>query len=193
MSTWKSHLIATLGFGASAALLGACGNDVAISAETTATSNTSSTSSSGSMSSSSGTTMGTGGASTSSSSSSSSSSSTGGPPPAQRVVTAETDIAQYQSITVSTTSTESGAKVIDGPFFVTDVAGGWQQGPGGASFHVVTNGDCSVAVGMTVLSTNVGQNAAYQVHGIRMPVLPGQTLCMSGALTTAIVMGFKPY
>lgn len=191
MSTWKSHLIATLGFGASAALLGACGNDVAISAETTATSNTSSTSSSGSMSSSSGTTMGTGGASTSSSSSNSS--STGGPPPAQRVVTAETDIAQYQSITVSTTSTESGAKVIDGPFFVTDVAGGWQQGPGGASFHVVTNGDCSVAVGMPVLSTNVGQNAAYQVHGIRMPVLPGQTLCMSGALMTATVMGFRPY
>lgn len=187
MTTRKSLLIAMLGLGASAAAFAACGTEVKIVAETTGSSHASSTSSPESTSSSSGTMMGgTGGAS-------STSSSTGGPPPAQKLVTAETDIAQYQSFTVSTTITQQVAKVLDGPFFVTDVAGSSGQGPGGPSFFLVTNGDCSGGGGQWVLNTSVGQSAANQVHGIRMPVLPGQTLCMEGTLMTGVVMGFRPY
>jgi len=174
---------AMLALGASAAAFVACGTDVRITAETTGSSQASGSSSGG-------TTMGGTGGAGGSSMATSTSSSTGGPPPVQKMVTAETDMAQYQSFTVLADA-QVAKKVLDGPFFVTDAAGSIISS--GAVFFLGTNGDCSTQTD-TVLQTNASNLGAHDIHGMRMPVLPGQTLCLvSGSYGGATVMGFRPY
>jgi hypothetical protein len=103
-----------------------------------------------------------------------------------KVVTAETDIAQYQSITIPS-SNPNGAMVVSGPFFVTDM-----YAPTGNGFlAVVTSGsDCNAASPQNAALNLQGSPA--QIHGIRMPVLKGQSLCAIEA-PGATILGFAPY
>lgn len=185
MRIWLSGgLIAALG-------IASCSNDVTITAETTG-----GTGSSSSGSSSSGTTntQGSGGASTTSSGSTSSSSGTGGAgaggPGSGKLVAADTDMAQYQSITLPAPSPPgTEQKVVDGPFFITDVFMSYQGGI--LTFDTVTGGDCSAPANQHhgVLTVTP------QIHGIRLPVLAGQTLCLTANVQSDnyTVLGFKPY
>jgi hypothetical protein len=133
---------------------------------------------------------GVGGAATSSSGNtssgmSSSSSTSSGAAPA-KVVTADNDIAQYLSITVPVASMPQ--KVVDGPFFVTDVFGQ-------LTLDMVTGGDCTVPQSQhtTLLGTN-NTTTFPQVHGMRMPILANQTLCANtNSSSPAAVLGFRPY
>jgi hypothetical protein len=159
-----------------AGCVGACGGKVAIKAE----SGTSSGSTGSSM------TMGAGG----SSSSSTTTSGTGAAGPG-KVVTAETDIGQYQSITVNFSGNAVvPLKVIDGPFFVTDVYGSSVQ-----PLDIVQGTDCSVMQGHTQVLGTLFMSPPDQVHGIRLPVLVGQTLCAypGGPQNPITVLGFRPY
>jgi hypothetical protein len=73
--------------------------------------------------------------------------------------------------------------LLEGPLFVSDAIGFVQ-------LSTVTGADCNVAQDK---HTNVAQaNTPAELHGIRMPILPGQSLCLygGGAVT---VLGFKPY
>lgn len=185
----KRRLVLLAGLAATA-LLAACGNDIQIGPEPSGSSHHTS----------SGPTMGgTGGATSSGSTSSGaggaigSSSSSGGPAQG-KLVTAETDIGQYQSFTVTATADNTPQKLIDGPFFVTDVVASW--GNGGPSLTTVTGGDCSVAADQhtLVLATSEGPPFKGQMHGIRLPILPGRTLCLNnGSSPKVTVMGFRPY
>jgi hypothetical protein len=82
-------------------------------------------------------------------------------------------------------------KVVDGPFFVTDFYGY-------VVLDTVMGGDCSVPQSQhTPIASSAGQMAANcgaQLHGMRMPILAGQTLCANtNSGCTVTVMGFRPY
>jgi len=168
------------------AAIAACSNDVRIIPEptgTTATTTTTSSSTSGTM----GGAGGSGGASTSSS---------GG---TTKLTTADTDMAQCQSITATGDATATAVKVLEGPFFVTDVLAGSTSAP---TFTTVAGTDCSVPqdkhtfVLQVVPLPGAGSGTSPQVHGIRLPVLTGQSLCAFSGLSlgvTTTVLGFKPY
>jgi hypothetical protein len=177
--------------------IAACSNQVTItpeptgttskstSVETKTTSHTvgSSSSSSGTVTTGSSSSGGTGGATTSS-----------GGPPVAKAVTADNDMAQYQSIQVPVGST-GGVKIVDGPFFVTDAYFGQAQT---LLLTTVTAGDCSPSAQHTwaLAVSSIGNNVPAQVHGIRFPVPPGQTLCVGPSSTIGSpldVRGFRPY
>jgi hypothetical protein len=171
-----------------AALLGvgfaACSNHVTIGPESTGSAHgsTGPTTSSTTVVASSSGTVGPGGTSSGAggaSNSGSTSSSSGAPGPAM-VVTAETDIGQYQSITQT-----SGA-VVSGPFFVSDVAGAVN----GGALYTVTGSDCTVSQQAMVVFLPQGP---FQSHGMRLPVLAGQTLCVTNSGGSLTVLGFRPY
>ncbi len=123
------------------------------------------------MSSSSGGTTGSGGA------------MPGGP---TKTVTADNDIGQYLSFTIPA-SPNGYVKVTSGPFFLTDAA--TYQTP--LSFTTVSNGDCSVPTEQhTMLLYQPSNN---QAHGIKTPILPGQTLCVGLGAYPVTVLGFRPY
>lgn len=90
-------------------------------------------------------------------------------------------MAQYQSISVDLLSTQLA---LQGPFFVTDVIA-----DNTVTLSTVTGNDCSAP--QTKVLSAIGP---AQFHGMRMPILSGQSLCHSmnggGTLT---VLGFKPY
>jgi hypothetical protein len=171
----KRELVTITSVVAVAAVLAACGNRISIQPEPTS-----------------------GGGGSSSSSSSTSSTSSSGPPPFTKVVTAETDIAQYQTITLVGDGTGATMKLLDGPFFVTDVYD--DDSMVLPRLTVVQGGDCSVDQNMhTILLAPAQTTVGYQIlqiHGIRMPVLPGQTLCVRDTPSLGnkmTVMGFRPY
>jgi uncharacterized spore protein YtfJ len=151
-----------------AACLAACSNHVIITAEKT------------------GGTQGAGGSgssgATGASGSGSSTGAGGSGPGFARVITAETDIGQYVSITANV-DPSTYTKLLDGPLFISDVIGFVQ-------LTTVNGGDCNVPQDK---HTTVAQgNMIAELHGIRMPILAGQSLCLygGGAVT---VLGFKPY
>ncbi|MEP7124077.1 MAG: hypothetical protein ABJE95_24330 [Byssovorax sp.] len=155
-----------------AAGIAACSNQVAITAEKA------------------GSTQGAGGSGASATGSGSGpSSGTGaGASGPGKIVTAETDIGQYVSVSIPNVGPESWVKVVEGPFFVTDVVGATR-------LATVQGKDCSVAEELHTLVVLGGQQA-YQLHGMRLPVLPGQSLCVSAGLSgfpVTNVLGFKPY
>lgn len=161
--------------------LAACSNKVLITAETTG----SATGTGGSSTATSGTgASGPGG--TTSSSGAGGSTGTGG---TGKLVTADTDIAQY--VSTSTTGTAQNpveTKVIEGPFFVTDVIGLTYV------LSTVQGSDCSVSTDkhtVVVLSTTANGG---QLHGVRIPILAGQSLCTQAGLNYNVtVLGFRPY
>lgn len=118
-----------------------------------------------------------------------SSGSSGGP---GKVLTADSDVAQYQSFPVAVTQMGVGVKVVGGPFFVTDV-----YTLGVLNLYTVAGNDCSAQPQTPVLQAVMINNTAAQWHGIRMPVLSSQTLCASmsspNGANTATILGFAPY
>jgi len=108
--------------------------------------------------------------------------SAGAPPGSGKLVTADTDAAQYQSIAVDPSSSRP---IVQGPFFVTDVLA-----DGAVTLFTVVGSDCS-APQTKVL---VAAKGVSQFHGIRLPILAGQSLCHHATATGALtVLGFKPY
>lgn len=109
-------------------------------------------------------------------------------PGSGKLVTADTDIAQYASVTTtSTVQNPVNTKVLEGPFFISDVIN--------ITYPLTTVGgsDCSLPLDQhtTVLfgTTNVSQ-----FHGLRLPILAGQALCTQAGLNYNVtVLGFKPY
>lgn len=137
-------------------------------------------------------TQGAGGAG-SSASSASSSVGTGGPGPGlSKVVTADTDIGQYVSITIPfIASPDAPTKVVEGPFFITDVIS-----PRESPLSIVQGNDCSVSEDklIPVVIFYDQFNAVKQVHGLRLPILAGQSVCaVQSANFKVTVLGFKPY
>jgi len=161
------------------AALAACSNEVKIKAETTGST------SSGSTSSGTTNTQGSGGASTTSSGGTGGAGASG----PGKVLTAETDVAQYQAVATSNTDAYPvDTKLLDGPFFISDVLFS-----GASLVTTVYGADCSVSFDKhtVVLST---KDAGSQVHGMRLPILPGQSLCtQSGINARVTVLGFRPY
>lgn len=131
------------------------------------------------------------------SSSTSSSSTSGFPttttPTGAGVTTADSDITQAQSITVTGGGTSGNVTVLEGPFYVTDVFAG-----GAYNFTTIHGTDCSAPPEMhtSVLQPiSTGSNVA-QIHGIRLPVLATQSLCIQSFGTpigSVTVLGFRPY
>jgi hypothetical protein len=181
--------------------LAACSNQVSITPEPTGTTNKStsdqpttsktvgsSSSSSGTATTSSSSSGGTGGATTSS-----------GGPPAARAVTADGDMAQAQAISLPYDASSGPAvKIVAGPFFVTDAYSTMSF----AHFTTVVGDDCTVPVDQhtRVLAIASGPSSYVlpaQIHGIRMPILPGQSLCIlpenQGGPNNVTVLGFRPY
>lgn len=106
-------------------------------------------------------------------------------PGVAKVVTADTDIAQYVSGTTAVPGANGRVKVIDGPFFLTDVFGGGE-------LHLAKGADCDAEpIGPGLLTVSMGPGTP-QIHGIRLAVLSGQTLCafVGGSIT---FQGFRPY
>lgn len=108
-----------------------------------------------------------------------------------RVVTADTDIGQYLSVTTNSTDPTNAVptKVVAGPFFLTHAS----FAPGtGAS--IVQGSDCTVPEDKHIPVVRVIATNIADIHGIRIPVLAGQSLCglalKYGQIT---VFGFKPY
>jgi hypothetical protein len=108
--------------------------------------------------------------------------SAGASPVSGKVVTADTDMAQYQSTTVELSSSQP---ILQGPFFVTDVLADHQ-----VTLFTVTGGDCAAAQTRVLLAPQ----GTSQFHGMRLPILGGQSLCHgTTAPGTLTVMGFRPY
>jgi hypothetical protein len=106
----------------------------------------------------------------------------GASPVAGKVVTADTDMAQYQTITVELGSVQP---IIQGPFFVTDVLANHQ-----VTLFTVTGGDCAAPPTKVLMAPR----EPSQFHGMRLPVLGGQSLCQGTTATgTLTVLGFRPY
>jgi hypothetical protein len=109
-----------------------------------------------------------------------------------KVVTADTDIAQHASITTTSTAPDPvSTKVLDGPFFITDVIK--------LSYPLTTvqGTDCSVPEDKHTLVLS-GSSSVTQVHGIRLPILAGQALCTQAGMGAGLdynvtVLGFRPY
>lgn len=170
-----------------AASIAACSNQVSITAETagpvSASSSGSSAVTTGSGASGPG---GTGGAT----GTGGTTGAGGAGPASNKVVTAETDIGQYMSISVSPSANK---KILDGPFFVTDVscdsnASSW------LNLDTVLGGDCSAPPDAhTKVLVVTGNPNTGQIHGIRLPILPGQALCGASGFYACTVLGFKPY
>ncbi len=130
---------------------------------------------------------GSGGTSSSSSANGATTGSGGSIPGPGKVVTAETDVAQYQSIV--TVGVATSVNVVAGPFFVSDVLISEYT----ARLSTVVGADCSVPQAQHTVVLNIGFDG-MQIHGIRLPVLSNQTLCMDGGNTISLtVLGFKPY
>lgn len=168
--------------------LAACSNKVDIKAEQSgaASGSTGSTMmTAGSGASGPGGTTGSGGAGTGGSTSSSTGTGTGGASSA-KVVTADSDIAQYQSISADLLSMQP---VLQGPFFVTDV-----YANNNVTLATVTGTDCSAPQATVMQLPTTAMNGTFQIHGVRLPVLAGQSLChntnVGGTLT---ILGFRPY
>jgi hypothetical protein len=175
-----------------AAGITACSTRVNIMAETT-TGSASGSSSSSSLSTAGSGASGPGGTGTGGATGSGVSSGAGAAGPG-RVVSADNDIAQYASIVI-VAGAGGSQKVVEGPFFVTDVYGiNWV-------LDTVSGSDCSIPQGqhVSVLHTDEVLNSASppQIHGIRLPVLAGQSLCLQVPAqwngVTVTVLGFKPY
>jgi hypothetical protein len=139
-------------------------------------------------------TQGAGGAGSSGvGSTSGASSSTGagaGGPGFAKVITADTDIGQAVSFTTPIMSSDPvGTKVMAGPLLITDVI---LSGP---SLYIVQGDDCSVPEDKHINVVYPEQNTfGKQFHGMRLPVLAGQTACsVQGANTRITVFGFRPY
>lgn len=108
--------------------------------------------------------------------------SAGASPVASKVVTADTDMAQYQSITIEIASPQP---ILQGPFFVTDVVADHP-----VALFTVTGSDCATPQTKVL----VAPQGTSQFHGMRLPVLAGQSLCQGPTATgTLTVMGFRPY
>jgi hypothetical protein len=155
-----------------AAGIAACSNQVSITAEKASG------------------TEGAGGAGSSgvgSGSGASSSTGTGGPGFA-KVVTADTDIGQSVFFTTtSTVSPDKEQKVIEGPFYITDA-----MSQSGSMLHLVQGNDCGVSEDKLILMIMLNQNSS--IHGMRIPILAGQTVCaVQGNYNKVTVLGFKPY
>jgi hypothetical protein len=123
----------------------------------------------------------------------SSSAGTGGPGPGlTRVVTADTDIGQSVFFTTtSVVSPEKEQKVIEGPFFITDAIS-----EGMVPLHLVQGNDCGVSedklIPLVMFYNQAG--STQQIHGVRIPVLAGQTICaIQGNNAKVTVLGFRPY
>lgn len=109
-----------------------------------------------------------------------------------RMVTAETDIAQYLSGTVDSPATAGeSVKVAEGPFFLTDALGDAYF-----SLYIVSGGGCPSDVSSMrpiVQAPPISfSSSGYpgQIHGIRLAVQSGQSLCSNSALN---FVGFRPY
>jgi hypothetical protein len=151
---------------ASVLSIAACSNKVLITAETT------------------GTAAGSGG-SVATSTTGSSIGGTGGSTGAgavNKVITADTDLGQYQSISVDLLTMQP---LVQGPFFVTDIVAG-----NTTTFFTVAGNDCTAPFTMVLTETPGG---LLQFHGIRIPILAGQSLCHQPNNGTLTVLGFKPY
>jgi hypothetical protein len=75
---------------------------------------------------------------------------------------------------------------VSGPFFVSDVA----AASGSGTLYTVTGSDCMAPLQAIVVFLP-GQG--FQSHGMRLPVLAGQTLCVTNVGGTLTVLGFRPY
>lgn len=114
--------------------------------------------------------------------------STGPAPP--KVVTADTDMAQYASITTTTTALDPvDTLIVEGPFFITDAIAVTSV------LTTVQGNDCSIPVEKhTIVLTGNVNTGVTQFHGLRLPVLSGQSLCVKSAINYNVtVLGFKPY
>ncbi|MEP7124199.1 MAG: hypothetical protein ABJE95_24950 [Byssovorax sp.] len=119
----------------------------------------------------------------------SSSAGTGAPGPGlTKVVTADTDIGQSVFFTTtSVVSPEKEQKVLEGPFFITDATA-----QTGGTLHLVQGNDCGVSEDKLILLAMINQNGS--IHGMRIPVLAGQTVCaVQGNNIRVTVLGFRPY
>jgi hypothetical protein len=94
-----------------------------------------------------------------------------------KIVGADTDPKQQVSGSATTTS----GKLIQGPFFLTDLVGG------GVAWLIPNGGTCGIQVNPTVVSSNAGDN-----HGLRVFVPTGMTLC-TVAEQQIWFSGFRPY
>lgn len=180
----KPITTAIIGGAAIAAALASCSNKVTITAEQSGAQSGSTGSTmmmtAGSGASGPGGTTGSGGAGTGGSSSSSTGTGAG----AGKVVTADSDIAQYQSITVDLNVT---TPLLAGPFFVTDV-----YATAGVTLSTVSGSDCSTP--KTAVLQPPGSGGVEQIHGIRLPILAGQSLCEGSSPSgTVTILGFRPY
>jgi hypothetical protein len=117
----------------------------------------------------------------------SSSAGTGGPG-FTKVITADTDIGQSVFFTTtSTVSPDKEQKVIEGPFYITDA-----MTQSGSMLHLVQGNDCGVSEDKLILMVMLNQNSS--IHGMRIPVLAGQTVCaVQGNYSRVTVLGFRPY
>ena len=124
-------------------------------------------------------------------SSASSAAGTGGSGPGlTRVVTADTDIGQYVSVTTNSAEPVNAVetKVIEGPIFLTDALF-----YAGFPPSIVQGSDCTVPESKHIPVfrpvVNVGE-----IHGIRNPIMAGQSLCaFATTYGQTTVFGFKPY
>jgi hypothetical protein len=169
--------LSLVALGVSGASFLSCSTDVSITKETTSSMSSGPTT---------GPTGPTGPGGTGGASSTSSSSSAGaGGATVGKLATADTDMGQYQALEVTWPGGLTGVPVVAGPFFITDVIG--QSGTG--FLFTVNDGNCAITPGPHLL--NLTDTNGKELHGIRTPVLAGQTLCMM--YTTVTVLGFKPY
>lgn len=185
MKTYSAWMLGGL---AAAAGIAACSSDVTITAEKTSV-----VSSGSSMNATGSGASGPGGTGGSMGSGTGGSTGTGASGPG-KIVTADNDIGQYQSVTIL--GIGPGQKVVDGPFFVTDVYCG-NTNNSTMILDTIPSGDCSAPQAqhtavLVALGSSVG-NGTPQVHGIRLPVLAGQTLCGTVGSSSCTVLGFKPY
>ena len=182
-----------LGGLATAAGIAACSAQVSITAEKAAAVSGSSSGSSMNVTGSGASGPGGTGSATGTGGSTGTGSSTGsGASGAGKVVTADNDIGQYASISLVPLKID---KVVDGPFFVTDLYCA-NNGNSALTLDTVTGGDCSVPAASHTVVLAVNGNVPYsvpQAHGIRLPVLSGQTLCGTVGSSACTVLGFKPY
>lgn len=151
-----------------AAGIAACSNQISITAEKA------------------GSTQGAGGAGPSGTTSASGPSSSTGAgasgPGLAKVVTADTDIGQYVSI-VASPGPDAYTKLLEGPLFISDVVGF-------VELDTVQGGDCNA---LQETHTVVAHSSNItELHGIRLPILLGQSLCTYSGLPVT-VLGFKPY
>lgn len=104
----------------------------------------------------------------------------------QRTVSAENDAVQLVSVRGGPPPGTPSAKLIDGPFVLTDA-----QGVSGGSLWLVDTGDCSApATSSSWFVVGLNSSMSYSVHGARVVVPAGSALCSDIVVAFS---GFRPY